>query len=596
VTSIAFAPPVLGAFLDGSATRFGAWAPGAKACAVRLFDDQAQPITDHAMERGPEGHWQVAVEGVRAGALYAFVVDDRQLPDPYARCVPRGVHAPAAVAGSAHGWQFGPGIARPMSEHVIYELHVGTFTEEGTFRAAIGHFAELANLGFTAIELMPVAAFDGARGWGYDGVAPYAPHPAYGTPDDLRRLVDEAHGLGLSVILDVVYNHYGPSGNYLGAYDPAYFDDTIHTAWGAAPDFRHPVLRRHVIDLARHWLEGFRFDGLRLDATHAILDRSEKHVLCELVDVVRSMHPKKLLIAEDERNDPSMITLVGLDGVWADDFHHQVRVTLTGERDGYYAAYQPGAAGIARAIERGWLYEGQVYPPSGKARGGSADAVPASALVYCIQNHDQIGNRALGERLSALVPEAAHRAVTLLLLFLPATPLLFMGQEWGATTPFLYFTDHEPGLGERISAGRREEFKDFDAFSDPGSRALIPDPQAEETFLASRLRWSERDEGAHAAMVSLVREALALRRTDEVLRDHARERMKAEAHGEVLVVRRWLGEKQRWIVVNFGDTPVELDEVGVPIQAAHCLLASEKLGDEGRALPPKAAVLLCSED
>ena len=286
-------------------------------------------------------------------------IRDRELPDPYARFLPFGVHGPAEVVRPSHDWHYGSGVHRPLAQHVIYELHVGTFTPEGTFRAAIGHLAELAHLGVTAIELMPVAAFDGTRGWGYDGVAPYAPHATYGTPDDLRRLVDEAHGLGLAVLLDVVYNHYGPSGNYLAAYDPAYFHPTLENAWGAAPDFTHPVLRRHVLDLARHWLEDYRFDGLRLDATHAVLDDSHPHVLAELAAEVGTLRPRKLLIAEDERNDPALVREVGLDAVWADDFHHQVQVTLTGERDGYYAAYTPGTADLARAIERGWLYEGQ---------------------------------------------------------------------------------------------------------------------------------------------------------------------------------------------------------------------------------------------
>ncbi len=587
-------PPLLGAHVRGGATGFGAWAPHASSCAVRLFDAVGSAVDDRPMQRRGGGPWEVIVDGVAPGALYAFVVDGRQLPDPFARWLPRGVHGPAAVVASSFTWQHGPGVARPADEHVIYELHVGTFTDAGTFHAAIGHFAELANLGVTTLELMPVAAFDGRHGWGYDGVAPYAPHAEYGSPDDLRRLVDEAHGLGLSVILDVVYNHYGPAGNYLGAYDPAYFDDQLHNAWGAAPDFRHPVLRRHVVDLARHWLVDFRFDGLRLDATHAVFDRSPRHVLAELASVVRGMRPGKLLIAEDERNDPGLIRRdgIGLDAMWADDFHHQVHVTLTGEQGGYYAGYPPGVAAIARAITRGWLYEGQTFAPWGKARGAPAEGVTASALVYCMQNHDQVGNRALGQRLSSLVPESANRAAMLLLLFLPMTPLLFMGEEWAASTPFLYFTDHAPDLGVLVTAGRQEEFSGFAGFSDPEARLAIPDPQAVATFHASRLRWPERDQGRHAAMVSLVRDALALRRTDSVLRDPARERMHAEAHGEVLVVRRWLGDRSRWIVVNFGQAAVTLATLGIPMASAHCLIASDPLAEAGLALPALAAVLL----
>lgn len=584
---------VLGASPTEGATTFGVWAPLARRCAVRLVDRDRARVAEHAMEPAGEGHWEITVPWVGPGALYLFVVDDRELPDPFARFLPLGVHGPAEVVRSTHVWQFGAGVARPLAEHVLYELHVGTFTPEGTFRAAIGHLAELAHLGVTAIELMPVAAFDGARGWGYDGVAPYAPHAAYGTPDDLRRFVDEAHGLGLSVLLDVVYNHYGPAGNYLAAYDPAYFHPTLKNAWGAAPDFGHPVLRRHVLDLARHWLEDFRFDGLRLDATHAVVDTSAPHVLAELAAEVGTLRPRKILIAEDERNDPALVREDGLDAVWADDFHHQVHVTLTGERDGYYAGYTPGVAGVARAIERGWLYEGQVYPPSGHPRGQPADGLPASALVYSVQNHDQVGNRARGERLAALLPEASLRAVMMLLLFLPMTPMLFMGQEWAASSPFYYFTDHEPELGKLIAAGRRDEFRHFEAFTDPAARSRIPDPQDPATFEASRLRWEEREQGHHAAMLELVRDALALRRTDPVLRDPARERLHAEAHGDVLVVRRTLGAATRWLVVSFGDDDVDLAGLGLPVAGCTCLLASEPLAEAHR-LPARAAVILAA--
>lgn len=582
---------VLGASPGDGATTFGAWAPLARRCAVRLVDRDRNEVAEHPMEPVGEGHWEVTIPWVGPGALYLFVVDDRELPDPYARFLPFGVHGPAEVVCPPHAWQYGSGVHRPLAQHVIYELHVGTFTPEGTFRAAIGHLAELAHLGVTAIELMPVAAFDGTRGWGYDGVAPYAPHATYGTPDDLRRLVDEAHGLGLAVLLDVVYNHYGPSGNYLAAYDPAYFHPTLENAWGAAPDFTHPVMRRHVLDLARHWLEEFRFDGLRLDATHAVLDETQPHVLAELAAEVGTLRPRKLLIAEDERNDPALVREVGLDAVWADDFHHQVQVTLTGERDGYYAGYTPGVADLARVIERGWLYEGQEFPTTGHPRGKPAGDLPASALVYCLQNHDQVGNRARGERLAALVPASSLRAVTMLLLFLPMTPLLFMGQEWAASTPFLYFTDHEEELGGKIKVGRHDEFRHFEAFRDEGVRATIPDPQAPSSFEVSRLRWEEREQGRHAAMLELVQGALALRRADPVLRDPARERLHAEAHGEVLVVRRTLGSATRWLVISFGEAVVDVRALGLPTSQATCLLASDSL-PEPHLLPPRGAVVL----
>jgi maltooligosyltrehalose trehalohydrolase len=424
------------------------------------------------------------------GTLYKFVVDGRELPDPYARSLPHGVHGPAMVI--APGPASLPRASRPLHEQVIYELHVGTFSVEGTYAAAAERLRELADLGVTTIELMPVSSFAGRWGWGYDGVAHFAPFAPYGAPDDLRAFVARAHDLGLAVILDVVYNHFGPAGNYLAEFSPAYFSTERTTPWGRALDFTQPAMRGYVLDNARYWFEEFGFDGLRLDAVHAIEDPSEKSILKELVELARSFDPPRLLIAEDDRNDPSAVLELGLDALWADDFHHQVRVTLTGERDGYYAGYQPGVADLARAIARGWLYEGQCPPGKSEGRGKPATLLPAQAFVYCIQNHDQVGNRALGDRITEQISLADYAMISTLLLFLPMTPLLFMGQEWAASTPFAFFSDHDAELGRLVSRGRREEFKAFRAFADATARARIPDPQAPETFEHSRLRWEER--------------------------------------------------------------------------------------------------------
>jgi maltooligosyltrehalose trehalohydrolase len=437
---------------------------------------------------------------------------------------------------------------------------------------------------------MPVAAFAGQRGWGYDGVALYAPFAPYGTPDDLRALVDEAHGHGLAVVLDAVYNHFGPAGNYLSAYSPDYFTSTFRNAWGDAPNFAHPVMRKMVIDNALGWLSDFRFDGLRLDAIHALLDPSPRHLLRELADQVAALRPRKLLIAEDERNDPASIDQLRLDGLWADDFHHQVRVTLTHESDGYYAAYRPGTADLARAIRDGWLYQGQVYPPSGHPRGKPAGHLPAEAFFYCLQNHDQVGNRALGDRLSHAVDPEAYRAVSTLLLFLPMTPILFMGQEWAASSPFQFFTDHEPDLGAKIVEGRRLEFARFLAFSDPLVRAQIPDPQAESTFLRSRLRWEERQQGEHARVLALYQALLALRRTDPVLRAAGRTALEASADGDLLVVRRWHRADQRLLLVNLGPEPLP---AGKPPPGRPLLFRSDGgAGPLADDLPPFTAVIL----
>ena len=548
----------LGAFVAPGGTRFAAFATGASACGVRLYGgDGTAPATHPLTEEAP-GLFAGRIAGVGPGARYKFVIErdgeTRELPDPYARFLPDGVHAAAEVTSSSYEFRHA-GVFRPLSEQVIYELHVGTFSPEGTYAGVRQRLPELRDLGVTAIELMPLAAFDGQRGWGYDGVALFAPFAGYGHPDELRALVDEAHGLGLAVFLDVVYNHFGPAGNYLSAYAPEYFTSDIQNGWGDAPDFRHPVVRQMVLDNARYWLQEFRFDGLRLDATHAIIDPSPRHILADLADLARELEPQRLLIAEDERNEPALIEQHGLDAIWADDFHHQLRVTLTGERDGYYGAYQPGVAGLARAIEQGWLYTGQVYKATGHPRGHDAGQLSADRFVYCIQNHDQVGNRALGERLNHQVPLEAFHVASTVLLYLPMTPLLFMGQEWAASSPFLFFTDHEPSLGELVSKGRREEFKSFRAFADPTARASIPDPQDTLTFERSRLDWSERDSGPHGRTLTLYRQLIQLRRNDPVLSSADRAGLEAKAitgDGQLLLVRRSSPAGSRLLLANLG--------------------------------------------
>jgi maltooligosyltrehalose trehalohydrolase len=580
----------LGAHIEGAGVRFGVFAD-AQSCSVELVDDSGRSEQLHTLESAGDGRWYGFVDGVGAGARYWFVVDGRRLPDPRARFLPDGVHGPAQVVASQGGAARALP-ARPLAEQVIYELHVGTFTEEGTFDAARERLPALADLGITTIELMPVAAFAGQRGWGYDGVALFAPHAAYGTPAQLRRLVDAAHDLGLGVLLDVVYNHFGPSGNYLAAFSPRYFSDEFQNAWGKAPSFAEPELRQLVLDNARYWLTDFDFDGLRLDATHAIFDRAPRHVLAEVAELAHRLTPRRVIIAEDERNQAALVTELGLDALWADDFHHQTRVTLTGERSGYFAAYEPSVEGIADAINHGWLYSGQPSPLTGEPRGTRADALAAESLLYCIQNHDQVGNRALGDRWPL---NEGFRAASLLLLFLPMTPLLFMGQEWGAASPFLYFTDHDAELGALVSAGRRREFASFPEFSDPERQRAIPDPQALETFLASKLRWSEREQGEHAATLRLYRAALGLRKTDPVLKSTGRAELSAQAGDGVLLVRRQRGEQQRVLLMSFVERDLPLAELAQKWQLGPTRTLLRSSPDPRDALPPFGAALLCNE-
>ncbi len=546
-------PPALGAHVVAGGVEFTLYATRTARAAIRLFEG-GEAVRDVPLEARGGGVFGALVAGLGAGADYKFVLDDRELPDPYARALPFGVHGPARVVAPTRGSRALVD-ARAKVHLGTYELHVGTFTPEGTFAAAIAKLDHVASLGVGAIELMPLSSFPGRRGWGYDGVGHFAPYREYGDRADLHRFVAEAHRRGLAVLLDVVYNHFGPDGNYLGAYSPDYFGDT-HTPWGHGPNFSNPFMRRFVLDNARMWFDELGFDGLRVDATHAMHDGAKPHILRELAELAAARDPPRVVIAEDERNEPALILEERMDLVWADDFHHQVRVLLTSERDGYFSAFDASVRDLARIAERGWLYDGQASPWTGVARGGDPTLVEPSAMVYCVQNHDQVGNRALGTRLSHDVDDDALLAATVLMLFLPAAPLLFMGQEWAASTPFAFFSDHAGDLGAAVTRGRREEFRRFAAFSDPERAAAIPDPQAEATFLASKLDWSELGAARHARALEIHRAMLRLRRDDRVISDGTRRGLVAAARGEALAVVRGAGSESRLCVVNFGAAEV----------------------------------------
>ncbi len=455
---------------------------------------------------------------------------------------------------------------------ILYELHVGTFTREGTFDAAAERLDALAELGVTALEIMPVANFPGARNWGYDGVNLFAPATAYGGPEGMRRLVDAAHRKGLAVILDVVYNHFGPEGNYLPALTGGrIFTERHHTPWGAAVNFdgfdSGPV-RDLVLQNALHWAHEYHVDGLRLDATHAILDDSPRHILREIAGRLHALDRPRVVIAEDERNERRVVLPeeeggLGLDAVWADDLHHQLRRLATGDREGYFASYSGTIPDLAATLRKGWFFEGQRAEHRGEPRGTSAEGLPPQRFVHCIQNHDQVGNRPFGDRLTETVELPVYRALSALLLTSPYTPLLWMGQEWAATSPFLYFTDHPEELGRLVTEGRREEFRHFSAFADPELREEIPDPQSPETFRRSKLRWEESREGAHAGVRALYRKLLALRRREPALRTPDRGRFSVAELGEgALALCRDAAEGGRFLlVVCFrGEIRVDLGE------------------------------------
>jgi maltooligosyltrehalose trehalohydrolase len=491
------------------------------------------------------------VATARVGSRYRLRLDgDATYPDPWSRSQPDGVHGAsevvdhAAFAWSDDDW---PGIRR--EDLVILELHVGTATEQGTFDALIELLPYYADLGVTALELMPVAEFPGSRNWGYDGVSLFAPSSAYGGPDGLKRFVAAAHGQGLAVLLDVVYNHFGPEGNYLPAVTGGrIFTERHHTPWGAAvnyDDTGSAAVRETVLANVRQWIADYHLDGLRLDATHAIYDDSPTHILQLIAEAARDAAGGRdvVVIAEDERNERRLLLPAGdggygLDGVWADDAHHSLRRLVAGDDEGYYSAYRGTAAELARTLERGWLYQGEYYEPTGHPRGTESDGLEPHSFVHCIQNHDQVGNRALGERLNHHVTPDVYRAVSTLLLLTPYTPLLWMGQEWAASTPFLYFTDHPEELGRKVTEGRREEFSGFSAFADPAVRERIPDPQHVSSFNRSRLDWSELDDASHAGIAALYRELLALRRSHPALLERARTSWSVQAHGAATLT--WL--------------------------------------------------------
>jgi maltooligosyltrehalose trehalohydrolase len=497
---------------DGG-TRFRLWAPHAEAVTLLLGQDGA-PLP---LQRQDDGWFGLTVPDLLAGTPYRYrLADGTAVPDPASRAQAGGPFGPSIVWDpNAYDWQARDWRGRPWHEAVVYELHCGAIGRPGGFAAVERRLDHLAELGVTVLELMPVADFPGSRGWGYDGVLPFAPASIYGTPDDLKRLVDAAHQHGLMVLLDVVYNHFGPAGNYLPLYAKSFFDAGRLTPWGPAIDFRRPQVRAFFRHNALYWLEEFRFDGLRLDAVHAIRDDSRPDILTEIAEAVRTAFPDRHihLVLENDSNEARR--LVGTpspqgryDAQWNDDVHHAAHVTLTGEADGYYADYADApVARLGRALAEGFVYQGDWSELRQAARGEPSAHLPPTAFVNFLQNHDQIGNRALGDRLTALAEPAAVEALTAVLLLAPQIPLLFMGEEWGSRQPFPFFCDFEGELADAVRRGRREEFASFAGFAD----ATLPDALDPATFEAAVLQPDESDPEA-ARRLELVRRLLDLRR------------------------------------------------------------------------------------
>lgn len=595
--------------------RFRLWAPDAAAQghAVRLEVAGMAPVV---MVEAPDGRhgWFEAVAPCCDGARYWFRLDDGAIvPDPASRMQADDVHGASVLClpepGHAFAWQHGEWRGRPWHEAVIYELHVGLF---GGYKGTTAELPRLAALGITAIELMPLAEFPGARNWGYDGVLPFAPERSYGTPDELRTLVDTAHGLGLMVLLDVVYNHFGPDGNYLHGYASTFFREDRQTPWGPAIDFRHAEVRRFFGENARYWLESFRFDGLRLDAVHAIDDEGW---LPQLAQQLRACLPGRHLhlVLENDHNDVALLQ-AGYDAQWNDDAHHALHVLLTGEHDSYYSEYQAGVPGanvdapvgtpplrhLARVLAEGFAWQGEVSPlRSGPAdglqqgrevrRGQPSAALPPTAFVMFLQNHDQTGNRAFGERIATLADPDALRAAVALQLLGPQIPLVFMGEEHGARTPFLYFTDHAPELAQAVRDGRRREFAAAQAFRDDARAQQIPDPNAPETFTASRPVCDDTD-GDCRAWHHYYGELLATRRHDIVPRLNGCQSAGVTVLADKALVARWrMGDGSVLAIwLNLGDAPVVVDCDGG--QMLHASQPSAIASLTAGTLPPYCCV------
>ena len=512
----------VGAQVDTDGVTYRVWAPKAHRMTVEI-EPRGGGTRRLAMRPEDGGHFVGRDPDGRAGDAYGFSLGGPVFPDPASRAQQRDVYGKSVVVDPGTFVWGDQAWRRPaFRDLVIYEVHVGAFSEEGTFRAAIERLPALAALGVTAIQLMPIADVPGRGAWGYDGVLIYAPARAYGSPDDLRALVDAAHRAGLAVLLDVVYNHLGPDGNILGAYAEQYFCRRHHTPWGAGFNFDdagNEAVRAYFLGNPLYWMEEFHFDGFRFDATHEIQDDSPVHILAEMT---RAVHARGgYAVAEDFRNDVRVLDRdcgLGFDAVWADDFHHTVRVSQTRETFAYFQDFSGTIGEVVDCLSQGWIYRGQLSRFLGLARGTDGRKSAPACFVHCLSNHDQTGNRALGERLGALLEPSAYRMLSALLCLTPYTPMLFMGQEWGAGTPFLYFCDHHSELGRAVTEGRRREFASFPQFSEAAAREAIPDPQAEATFRQSKLQWEETALPPHDGLLRLHRACLELRARHESFR------------------------------------------------------------------------------
>ena len=561
---------------DDGTVSFRLWAPAAQR--VELCLGETNESIRIPLDRCDKGWFQLVTDAAKPGIQYRFRIDNDDahiVPDPASRFQPRDVHGSSEIINpDAFAWTDDTWLGRRWEEAVIYEIHVGAFTPCGTFSAVRERLDYLAELGITALELMPVADFPGQRNWGYDGVFQFAPDSTYGRPGDLKELVQSAHSRGIMVLLDVVYNHFGPEGNYLNSYAPQFFTDRHHTPWGNGINFdgsESRVVRDFFIHNALYWLTEYHFDGLRLDAVHAIADDSRPDILTELAETIRSsLTPDRHvhLILENDRNQARYLRRTQrcqpqtYTAQWNDDIHHALHVLITGERDGYYSDYsQHPINQLGRCLVEGFAYQGESsVHRNGLVRGEPSDGLPITAFISFLQNHDQIGNRAFGERITNIADPRAVHAATAILLLAPSPPMIFMGEEFGAETPFLFFCDFENDLAAAVTAGRRAEFSQFAAFCNPADREQIPDPNATTTFEASRLDWSATAQPQHQEWLGFHRNLLKVRR--EHIVSHLASACKVNAayktHGDHGLSARWKfpDNSELTLLANLGIAPL----------------------------------------
>jgi maltooligosyltrehalose trehalohydrolase len=574
--------PIGAECLRSGGVHFRVWAPRAQGVTVVLGAGGDEGGT--ALSAETSGYFSGFVPEAAEGTLYRFRLDKSgPYPDPASRFQPEGPSGPSRVVDPAtFRWTDAGWTGAPLREQVIYELHVGTFTPEGTWEAARKRLGDLGDLGVTCIEMMPVAEFPGRFGWGYDGVNLFAPTRLYGEPDDLRRFVDEAHGHGLAVILDVVYNHFGPDGNYLREFSADYFTDRHKTDWGEAINFDGPgsePVRELFLANARAWIDEFHMDGLRLDATQSIFDESGEHVLAAIGREVRAAARGRetIIVAENEPQQTRLVRPVerggyGLDGLWNDDLHHSAMVALTGKREAYYTDYRGTPQELISAVKWGYLYQGQRYKWQRSRRGTPALDLPPSAFVAFIENHDQVANSALGQRVHQMTSPGCYRAMTAFLLLSPPTPMLFQGQEFASSSPFLYFADHRGELGDKVRQGRAAFLTQFPSIATPEMMATLPDPSDPATFERCKVDFAER--GRHESIYAMHRDLIRLRRRDPVFRAQRPRGVDGAVLGPEAFVLRFFatpspeedGGADRLLLVNLG-VDLALDPAPEPLLA-----------------------------